>query len=157
MEAVRGQITLDPSKCLSTRSFRTKLRGVVDSSAYIHVESELRDTLKYLLLGGRIGKAKALLDRSIERTPSTLLLDLHSERYSLKRPIFLQRQVYQGYVLVSDVIIYRHGLGISIEEAILDYEDDIIDYFESLRRNRQNLSSALEADLEELEQLIKER
>lgn len=148
MESV---ITWDPSRCLGAHFFGTRLRGVVDSTAYFHIGAEARDTIKLP------GDLNVWLNRSIERTPSTLLLDLHSERYTLKQPIFLQEQVYQGYFLVSDVIIYRHGLGISIEEAILDYEEDIINYFESLRQNRQNLSPALEADLEQLEQYIKER
>lgn len=96
-------------------------------------------------------------DSTGQSVPLTVLTDLRSREYSLDQLISLQIQSYQGHYLVSDVITYRHGLGVTLDDAIQDYEDDLISYFESLTENRANLSPALQRDLAQLAQFIKPR
>lgn len=96
-------------------------------------------------------------DSTCQSVPLTVLTDLRSREYFLNQLISLQIQSYQGHYLVSDVITYRHGLGVTLDDAIQDYEDDLISYFESLMENRANLSPALQRDLAQLAQFIKPR
>jgi len=90
----------------------------------------------------------------VQSIPFTVLTTLHSKQYLLKSVIPLQVQSYQGHYLVSDTITYRHGLGATLDESLLDYEEDLVAYFDSLLRNKGNISPALEHDLELLTEHI---
>lgn len=102
-------------------------------------------------------KINIVLDSNIQSVPLAVLPDLRSTQYSLKQVIPLQVQSYQGHYLVSDTVTYRHGLGVTLDDAIRDYEDDLISYFESLVENRTNLSPTLQRDLDKLIQYLEPR
>lgn len=106
---------------------------------------------------GSWDRISVVLGSTGQSVPLTVLTDLRSREYSLNQLISLQIQSYQGHYLVSDTITYRHGLGVTLDDAIQDYEDDLISYFESLTENRANLSPALQRDLAQLAQFIKPR
>lgn len=106
---------------------------------------------------GARDKINIVLGSNIQSVPLAVLPDLRSPGYSLKQVIPVQIQSYQGHYLVSDTVTYRHGLGVTLDDAMQDYEDDLISYFESLVENRGNLSPALQRDLDRLIQFIQHR
>lgn len=98
--------------------------------------------------------SKAALYASVQVIPYTLLW-LRSEKYEQTALILLQVQMYQGFYLVSDDIVHRHGLGVTLNDALQDYEDALITYYESLVTHSEALSPALRRDLNELERRVK--
>jgi hypothetical protein len=53
-----------------------------------------------------------------------------------------------------DDSVDRYGIGKTIGDALLDYEEALTDYFESLSRHYPRLSPQLARDLEFLNQTI---
>ncbi|MGB2799729.1 MAG: hypothetical protein WBC55_01955 [Dehalococcoidia bacterium] len=80
---------------------------------------------------------------------------LHSDIYELRQPIWVQVERYgQGY-LVTDEDVDRHGVGLTTKDALHDYEEVLLGYFESLMRRHNKLSKRLRQHLEFLIQRIK--
>lgn len=82
------------------------------------------------------------------------LSKLESRVYKLAKPIWIQIEIYGNSYLVTDEDVYRHGLGPSIEDALRDYEEILLSYFESLSRRWQRLSPRLRQDFEFLRRTI---
>jgi len=79
----------------------------------------------------------------------------HSDKYCLsKPPLLVQVEPYSDGYLVTDDDIDRHGIGQTIEDALLDYEETLLGYFESLSEHYPKLSNNLKKDLEFLNQII---
>jgi len=73
---------------------------------------------------------------------------LHSCIYRLVEPIEVQVERYGNGYLVTDENVNRHGVGSTIADALRDYEEILLSYFESLSRRQDRLSSKLKHDLE---------
>lgn len=80
---------------------------------------------------------------------STLIpfYQLRSSAYRLAEPIWIQIQTYSGGYLVTDQEVNRHGVGSIIEEALQDYEETLVGYYESLVSRRDRLSPRLRRHL----------
>jgi hypothetical protein len=84
------------------------------------------------------------------------IMRFHSSKYCLsKPPLFVQIKPYSDGYLVIDDDVDRHGIGKTIEDALLDYEETLLGYFESLREHSPKLSSNLKKDLEFLSEKLK--
>ena len=79
---------------------------------------------------------------------------LQSRIYELVKPILIQIERYGAGYLVTDEDVNRHGLGSSIEDALQNYEEILLGYFESLSRRQERLSSRLRQDFEFLRRTI---
>jgi hypothetical protein len=79
---------------------------------------------------------------------------LHSRVYKLIQPIWIQIEGYSSGYLVTDQKVNRHGVGPTIDDAIEDYEDTLINYYESLNNRRNKLSSRLTQHLDYLTQKL---
>jgi len=82
------------------------------------------------------------------------LSKLQSRIYQLVEPIWIQIERYGDGYLVTDEDVHRHGLGPSIEDALRDYEEILLSYFESLSRRQERLSPRLRQDFELLRRTI---
>lgn len=79
---------------------------------------------------------------------------LHSRAYALTQPIEVQIERYGDKYLVTDDKVDRHGIGSTINEALRDYEEILLSYFESLSRRQDRLSPRLRHHLEFLKNII---
>lgn len=83
------------------------------------------------------------------------IMKFHSDKYSLgKPPLLVQVEPHPDSYLVTDDDVDRHGMGETIEDALLDYEETLLGYFESLNEHYPKLSPKLKIDLEFLNQII---
>jgi len=83
------------------------------------------------------------------------VMRLTSHTYELIKPIWVQMEKYGERYLVTDEDVCRHGVGLTIEDALRDYEEILIGYFESLMQRRDKLSRRLSEHLDFLSRLIK--
>jgi hypothetical protein len=84
------------------------------------------------------------------------IVRFHSDKYYLsKPPLLVQVEPYSDGYLVVDEDVDRHGIGQTIEDALLDYEEKLLGYFESLHERYPRLSKKLKEDLEFLNQRVK--
>jgi hypothetical protein len=84
------------------------------------------------------------------------IMAFHSDKYYLsKPPLLVQVEPYSDGYLVIDDDVDRHGIGQTIEDALLDYEETLLGYFESLNEHYPKLSKNLKKDLELLNQRVK--
>ena len=88
---------------------------------------------------------------SVFKTP---LHKLQSRIYELVDPIWIQIERYGDGYLVTDEDVNRHGLGSNIEDALQNYEEILLSYFESLSRRQEKLSPRLRQDFEFLRRTI---
>lgn len=79
---------------------------------------------------------------------------LQSRVYKLIQPIWIQIEGYSSGYLVTDQDVNRHGVGPTIDDAIEDYEDTLINYYESLSNRRDKLSPGLTQHLDYLTQKL---
>jgi len=70
------------------------------------------------------------------------------------RGLHIRVEPYTGGYLATDDEVNRHGEGRTIKEALNDYGDNLIGYFESLKEHYPKLSDKLRRDLEFLNQTI---
>ena len=82
------------------------------------------------------------------------MMRLTSDTYELIKPIWVQIEKYGEGYLVTDEDVDRHGVGLTIEDALRDYEEILLGYFESLSRRQDRLSPRLKQHLEFLRQAI---
>ena len=83
------------------------------------------------------------------------IMRFHSNKYYLsKPPLLVQVEPYSDGYLVIDDDVDRNGVGRTIEDALLDYEETLLGYFESLNEHYLKLSNKLKGDLEFLSQII---
>ena len=80
--------------------------------------------------------------------------ELHSKVYRLVQPIWVQVERYGSGYLVTDEDVNRHGVGSTIEAALRNYEEILLNYFESLSRRQERLSPRLKQHLEFLRDTI---
>ena len=79
----------------------------------------------------------------------------HSNKYRLsKPPLFVQVESYFDGYLVADEDVDRHGIGSTIPDALYDYEQALLYYFESLNKHYPKLSPRLRRDFEFLNKVI---
>ena len=83
------------------------------------------------------------------------MMRLTSDTYELIKPIWVQIERYGDGYLVTDEDVYRHGVGLTIGDALRDYEEILLGYFESLSRRQDRLSPRLKQHLEFLSQRIR--
>ena len=83
-----------------------------------------------------------------------LLHKLQSRIYELIEPIWIQIERYGDGYLVTDEDVNRHGVGSTIEDALQNYEEILLSYFESLSRRQERLSPRLRQDFEFLRRTI---
>ncbi len=84
----------------------------------------------------------------------TFVCELRSNVYRLVQPIEVQVERYGNGYLVTDEDINRHGVGATIGDALRDYEEILLSYFESLSRPDRRLSHKLRQHLEFLRDRI---
>lgn len=82
------------------------------------------------------------------------IIGFHSDNYKLKKPLFVQIESYRGGYLATDGEVDRHGMGNTIDEALVDYEENLLDYYESLAEHYPKLSPNLVGDFKILKQII---
>lgn len=84
------------------------------------------------------------------------IMRFYSDTYYLsKPPLLVQVEPCSSGYLVTDDFVDRHGIGETVEDALLDYEETLLGYFESLHEHYPNLSSNLGKDLALLSQMVK--
>lgn len=84
------------------------------------------------------------------------IMRFHSDKYSLvSSPLLVQVEPCKDGYLVVDDDVDRHGTGKTVEDALLDYEETLLGYFESLNEHYPKLSNNLKKDLELLNQRVK--
>jgi len=84
------------------------------------------------------------------------IVKFHSDKYYLSEPpIFVQVEPCSDGYLVADDDVDRHGIGRTLEGALVDYEETLLGYFESLNEHYPKLSRKLKEDLEFLNQKVK--
>ncbi len=79
---------------------------------------------------------------------------LRSRIYELVEPIWIQVERYGDGYLVTDEDVNRHGVGSTIEDALQNYEEILLGYFESLSRRQERLSPRLRQDFEFLRRTV---
>jgi predicted RNase H-like HicB family nuclease len=79
---------------------------------------------------------------------------LQSRIYELVKPIWIQIERYGDGYLVTDEDVNRHGVGSTNEDALQNYEEILLGYFESLSRRQERLSPRLRQDFEFLRRTI---
>ena len=86
---------------------------------------------------------------------SVILLD-RSQRY-LKVPLTLiAERMEDGQWVVTEVDIMTHGVGESIEDAVLDFQSMLLDYFKELVDSEDVLSPHLRRELNFLRAILVE-
>jgi hypothetical protein len=84
------------------------------------------------------------------------IMRFHSDRYYLsKPPLLVQVEPYSDGYLVVDGDVDRHGIGETLEDALLDYEEALLGYFESLHERYPRVSKKLKEDLEFLNERVR--
>jgi len=85
------------------------------------------------------------------------IMRFHSDKYYLsKPPLYVQVESYLDGYLVVDEDVNRHGIGNTIADALYDYEQALLYYFESLNKHHPKLSPNLKRDFEFLNKVIAE-
>jgi len=79
---------------------------------------------------------------------------LQSRIYELVEPIWIQIERYGDGYLVTDEDVNRHGVGSTIGDALQNYEEILLGYFESLSRRQERLSPRLRQDFEFLRRTV---
>ena len=83
------------------------------------------------------------------------IMRFHSDKYRLsKPPLYVQVESYFDGYLVVDEDVDRHGIGNTIADALYDYEQALLYYFESLNEHHPKLSPNLKRDFEFLTKII---
>lgn len=78
-------------------------------------------------------------------------------RVVLDQPIELTVSRYQDGYLVTDALVDRHGFGVTLIEALAEYEDVLQEYFQHLSDNASQLSPHLNRHLSILTSLLTEQ
>ncbi|MBN2187547.1 MAG: hypothetical protein JW732_08920 [Dehalococcoidia bacterium] len=77
-----------------------------------------------------------------------------SNKYSLAKELWVQVEPYLNGYLVVDEDVDRHGIGDTIVDALYDYEEALLCYFESLNEHYPKLSPNLKKDFDFLNRVI---